>query len=258
VAAVWDAACCAGAGAAWGAAVAEPPAAGVAGVVRVAGGAGVRSSLTVACTSLMSTVLMEAPSGDVPKPVIGRVEKEILPRVRDVACWASCIRFSSESTTMFLLTASVEGSNGTVIDTVLAARLADGDTRTAYLAKCGRNSQQQPVAGRIQASGPRLAADVEERRKEAPTRIEQAGKALAEPFKHADALKTTKAETARIDQLMAEATKSAKQPTEHYTPEATAHQPAPDTTGRPANPNQRGTTTSSGDGPAYGQAWTRG
>ena len=158
----------------------------------------------------------------------------------------------SPSTSGFaaIILAAVEDSTGTVLDTVLAARLADGDTRTAYLAKRGRNSQQRPVAGRIQASGPRLAADVEERRKEAPTRIEQAGKALAEPFKHADALKTTKAETARIDQLMAEATKSAKQPTEHYTPEATAHQPAPDTTGRPANPNQRGTTTSSGEGPS--------
>ena len=130
----------------------------------------------------------------------------------------------SPSTSGFaaIILAAVEDSTGTVLDTVLAARLADGDTRTAYLAKRGRNSQQRPVAGRIQASGPRLAADVEERRKEAPTRIEQAGKALAEPFKHADALKTTKAETARIDQLMAEATKSAKQPTEHYTPEATA------------------------------------
>lgn len=57
------------------------------------------------------------------------------------------------------------------------------------------------------ASLPRLAADVDARRQEALSRVEQAEKALAEPFKHADALKAAQANSARIDQLMAEAAK---------------------------------------------------
>jgi hypothetical protein len=39
------------------------------------------------------------------------------------------------------------------------------------------------------------------------SRVEQADKALAEPFKHADALKAAQADSARIDQLMAAAAK---------------------------------------------------
>ncbi|QSZ52760.1 hypothetical protein RI444_18360 [Paenarthrobacter sp. AT5] len=57
------------------------------------------------------------------------------------------------------------------------------------------------------SSLPRLAADVETRRQEALNCIEQADKALAEPFKHAEALKTAQANSARIDQLMADAAK---------------------------------------------------
>ncbi len=77
----------------------------------------------------------------------------------------------------------------------------------------GRRSILSSAVGTIRqlenriSSLPKLAADVEERRTEALTRIEQADKALAEPFKHADALKTAKAEISRIDQLMAEASK---------------------------------------------------
>jgi hypothetical protein len=56
------------------------------------------------------------------------------------------------------------------------------------------------------ASLPKLAADVENRRQEAIARIGQAEKALAEPFKHAGALKAAQADAARIDQLMADAT----------------------------------------------------
>lgn len=57
------------------------------------------------------------------------------------------------------------------------------------------------------ASLPRLAADVEARRQEALSRVEQAEKALAEPFKHAEALKAVQANSTRIDQLMADAAK---------------------------------------------------
>ncbi|MFF1831123.1 helicase-related protein [Paenarthrobacter sp. NPDC058040] len=57
------------------------------------------------------------------------------------------------------------------------------------------------------SSLPRLAADVETRRQDALTRIDQADKALAEPFKHAEALKTAQANTARIDQLIADTAK---------------------------------------------------
>lgn len=57
------------------------------------------------------------------------------------------------------------------------------------------------------SSLPRLAADVETRRQEALTRIEQADKALAEPFKHAAALKAAQDNTERVDQLMADASK---------------------------------------------------
>ena len=39
------------------------------------------------------------------------------------------------------------------------------------------------------------------------SRVGQADKALAEPFKHADALKAAQADSARIDQLMADAAK---------------------------------------------------
>jgi hypothetical protein len=39
------------------------------------------------------------------------------------------------------------------------------------------------------------------------SRVEQAEKALAEPFKHADALKAAQKDSARIDQLMADAAK---------------------------------------------------
>jgi hypothetical protein len=55
------------------------------------------------------------------------------------------------------------------------------------------------------SSLPKLAADVEGRRQEALTHVEQAEKALAEPFKHADALEAAQGESARIDQLMADA-----------------------------------------------------
>jgi hypothetical protein len=57
----------------------------------------------------------------------------------------------------------------------------------------GRRSRED------RSSLPKLAAEVEERRKDALTRIEQADKALAEPFKHAAALKAARVETARID-----------------------------------------------------------
>jgi hypothetical protein len=61
------------------------------------------------------------------------------------------------------------------------------------------------------SSLPRLAAEVEARRQEALSRVEQAEKALAEPFKHADALKAAQANSARIDQLMADAAKPEQQ-----------------------------------------------
>jgi hypothetical protein len=61
------------------------------------------------------------------------------------------------------------------------------------------------------ASLPRLAADVEARRQEALSRVEQAEKALAEPFKHAAALKAAQTNSARIEQLMAEAAKPEQQ-----------------------------------------------
>jgi hypothetical protein len=61
------------------------------------------------------------------------------------------------------------------------------------------------------SSLPRLAADVEARRQEALSRVEQAEKALAEPFKHADALKAAQANSARIDQITAEAVKPEEQ-----------------------------------------------
>lgn len=57
------------------------------------------------------------------------------------------------------------------------------------------------------SSLPKLAADVEARRQEALTHIEQADKALAEPFKHADALTAAQVDSARINQLMADAAK---------------------------------------------------
>ncbi|MFK4637788.1 hypothetical protein [Paenarthrobacter histidinolovorans] len=66
------------------------------------------------------------------------------------------------------------------------------------------------------SSLPRLAADVETRRQEALTRIEQADKALVEPFKRAEALKAAQTNSPRIDQLMAEASK----PEEQTQPEA--------------------------------------
>lgn len=62
------------------------------------------------------------------------------------------------------------------------------------------------------SSLPRLAADVEARRQEALSRVEQVEKALAEPFKHTDALKVAQANSARIDQLMADAAKPEEQP----------------------------------------------
>lgn len=68
------------------------------------------------------------------------------------------------------------------------------------------------------ASLPRLAAEVESRRQEALSRVEQAEKALAEPFKHAGALKAAQANSARIDQLMADAAKPEEQP--HFEPPA--------------------------------------
>ena len=73
------------------------------------------------------------------------------------------------------------------------------------------------------SSLPRLAADIEGRRQEALSRVEQADQALAEPFKYADALKTARQETARIDQLMADAAKptapTEPQPTTDLDPE---------------------------------------
>lgn len=57
------------------------------------------------------------------------------------------------------------------------------------------------------SSLPKLAADVEGRRQEALAHVEQAEKALAEPFKHADTLKAAQADSARINQLMADAAK---------------------------------------------------
>jgi hypothetical protein len=57
------------------------------------------------------------------------------------------------------------------------------------------------------SSLPRLIADVDGRRQEALSRVEQAEKALAEPFKYVDALKAARGESARIDQLMADAAK---------------------------------------------------
>ncbi|WP_314324281.1 helicase-related protein [Paenarthrobacter ilicis] len=69
------------------------------------------------------------------------------------------------------------------------------------------------------SSLPRLAADVETRRQEALTRIEQADKALAEPFKHAAALKAAQANMARIDQIMADASKPEEQPQPEAAPE---------------------------------------
>ena len=62
------------------------------------------------------------------------------------------------------------------------------------------------------ASLPRLASDVESRRQEALSRVEQAEKALAEPFKHANALRAAQANSARIDQLMADAAKPEEPP----------------------------------------------
>ncbi|MFJ4230029.1 helicase-related protein, partial [Paenarthrobacter nicotinovorans] len=69
------------------------------------------------------------------------------------------------------------------------------------------------------SSLPRLAVDVETRRQEALARIEQADKALAEPFKHAEALKAARADSARIDQLMADAAKSDEPPQSETAPE---------------------------------------
>jgi hypothetical protein len=46
------------------------------------------------------------------------------------------------------------------------------------------------------------------------SRVEQADKALAEPFKHADALKAAQTDSARIDQLMAGAAKREESPVE--------------------------------------------
>ncbi|WP_240987098.1 helicase-related protein [Arthrobacter sp. Soil736] len=57
------------------------------------------------------------------------------------------------------------------------------------------------------SSLPRLAADVDGRRQEALSRVEQADKALSEPFKYAEGLKDALANSARIDQLMADAAK---------------------------------------------------
>jgi hypothetical protein len=68
------------------------------------------------------------------------------------------------------------------------------------------------------SSLPKLAADVEGRRQEALTNVEQADKALAEPFKHADALKAAQAESARIQQLMADAAKP-EEPTKPEEPD---------------------------------------
>ena len=64
---------------------------------------------------------------------------------------------------------------------------------------------------------PKLAANVEQRRQEANTHIEQADKALAEPFKHAEALNAAQANSARIEQLMTAAAKA-----EQTTPEEPA------------------------------------
>lgn len=57
------------------------------------------------------------------------------------------------------------------------------------------------------SSLPKLAADVEARRQEALIHVEQAEKTVAEPFKHAEALKEAQADSARINQLMVDATK---------------------------------------------------
>ncbi|MCD5342782.1 helicase [Arthrobacter sp. AK04] len=62
------------------------------------------------------------------------------------------------------------------------------------------------------SSLPRLAADVEARRQDALSRVEQAEKALAEPFKHADALKAAQANSVRIEQLMSDAAKPEERP----------------------------------------------
>lgn len=70
------------------------------------------------------------------------------------------------------------------------------------------------------SSLPRLAVDVETRRQEALTRIEQADKALAEPFKHAAALKAAQTNSARIDQLMADAAKPAEETQPEAAPES--------------------------------------
>jgi DNA-directed RNA polymerase alpha subunit len=64
-----------------------------------------------------------------------------------------------------------------------------------------------------------LAADIEQRREEALTRVEQADSALAEPLMHANALKNAKAETARIDRLMVKVANPVEHPTEHDTEE---------------------------------------
>jgi hypothetical protein len=61
------------------------------------------------------------------------------------------------------------------------------------------------------SSLPRLAAEVDARRQEALSRVEQADKALSEPFKRADALKAAQTNSARIDQLMADARNPAEQ-----------------------------------------------
>lgn len=53
---------------------------------------------------------------------------------------------------------------------------------------------------------------METRRQEALARIEQADKARAEPFQHAEALKTAQANSARIDHLMADAAKPEEPP----------------------------------------------
>lgn len=81
-----------------------------------------------------------------------------------------------------------------------------------------RRSLLSPDTGTIRqlenrvSSLPRLAADVEERRREALSRVEQADRALAEPFKQAEALKTAQADSAHIDQLMADAANQRNQP----------------------------------------------
>lgn len=52
---------------------------------------------------------------------------------------------------------------------------------------------------------------MESRRQEALARVEQAEKALREPFKHAEALNAAQSNSARIDQLMADAAKPEEQ-----------------------------------------------